>query len=117
VSRFKFWNTIHYQYSCSKKFKFVPPEISGVTQEPVFETSTESRYFYLLSDEHYEGWLKVLKTMSHFAMEFNGREIEVIGYLYSTNTVDLTMMDSTGTGTKYVNEASFLRTFTWKLAI
>ena len=50
-------------------------------------------------------------------MDFNGREIEVIGYLYSTNTVDLTMMDSTGTGTKYVNEASVLRTFTWKLAI
>ena len=50
-------------------------------------------------------------------MEYNGKEIEVIGYLYSTNTVDLTVMDSNGTGTKYVNDPSVLRTFTWKIAI
>ena len=75
MSRFKFWNTIHYQYSSSKKFEFVLPEIPGVTPEPVFETATESRYFYVTSPEHYEGWLKVLKTTSHFAMEYNGKEI------------------------------------------
>ena len=50
-------------------------------------------------------------------MEYNGKELEVIGYLYSTDTVNLTTMDSTGTGTKYVNEPSVIRTFTWKLAI
>ena len=50
-------------------------------------------------------------------MEYNGKEIEVIGYLYSTNTVDLTVIDTTGTGTKYVNEPSVLRTFSWKNTI
>ncbi len=60
VSGFKFWDTIHYQYSCTKKFDFVTPEIPGVTPEPVFETATESRYFYVTSHEHYEGFLKIL---------------------------------------------------------
>jgi hypothetical protein len=50
-------------------------------------------------------------------VEYNGKEIEVRGYLYSTNTVDLTVMDTTGTGTKYINEPSFIRTFTWKKTI
>ena len=50
-------------------------------------------------------------------MEYNGKEIEVRGYLYSTNTVDLTVIGTSGTGTKYVNDPSVLRTFTWKMAI
>ena len=50
-------------------------------------------------------------------MEYNGKKIEVRGYLYSTNTVDLTVMDLTGTGTKYVNEPFVLRTFTWEKTI
>jgi len=48
-------------------------------------------------------------------MEYNGKEIEVRGYLYSTNTVNLNSIDRSGTGTKYVNEAAVIRTFTWKL--
>jgi len=55
--------------------------------------------------------------MNHFAMEYNGKEIEYRGYLLSTNTVDSTVMDSNGTDTKFVNDPSVLRTFTWKIAI
>ena len=112
MSGFKFWNDIHYQYSCTKKFDFVPPTIPGVTPEPVFETATESRYFDVTSPDYYRGLLKVPKTTNHFAMEYNGKEIEVKGYLYSSNIVNLT-----GTGTKYLNEPSVLRTFTWKMVI
>jgi hypothetical protein len=52
-SGFKFWDSVHYQYSCTKKFDFAPPEIPGVsTHEPVFNNkwpttliSSEPAYF------------------------------------------------------------------------
>ena len=45
-------------------------------------------------------------------MEYNGQEIEVRGYLYSSDSENLT-----GTGTAYLNKPSVLRTFSWKLVI
>ena len=107
MSGFKFWNNIHYQYSCTKKFNFVPPTILGVTPEPVFASATESSLLNT-TEMRFEGLLKIPRTTNHFAMEYNGLQIDVKGYLYSSNTANLT-----GTGTKYVNELSVLRTFTW----
>ena len=46
-------------------------------------------------------------------MEYNGKDIEIRGYLFSSNTITLTKNDHN----KYLNEASVLRTFTWKKAI
>ena len=110
MSGFKFWDNIHYQYSCTKKFDFVPPTIPDVTPEPVFASAEESSL--LTTEMRFEGLLKIPRMTNHFAMEYNGLQIDVKGYLYSSNTANLT-----GTGTKYVNEPSVLRTFTWQKAI
>jgi len=45
-------------------------------------------------------------------MEFNGKEIEITGYLYSSETANLT-----GTGTAFLNEANVLKTYKWKQTI
>jgi hypothetical protein len=45
-------------------------------------------------------------------MEYNGKDIEIRGYLFSSNTENLG-----GFGTKYLNESFVLRMFTWKKAI
>jgi hypothetical protein len=43
-------------------------------------------------------------------MEFNGTQLQVTGYLYSTEVVKDVI--GTSTGTKYVGETP-LRTYTW----
>ena len=45
-------------------------------------------------------------------MEFNEKEIEITGYLYSSETANLT-----GTGTAYKGEADVLKTYKWKQTV
>ena len=45
-------------------------------------------------------------------MEFNEKEIEITGYLYSSETANLT-----GTGTAFKNELNDLKTFKWKQTV
>jgi hypothetical protein len=54
----------------------------------------------------------VKKTINHLAMEFNGKEIEITGYLYSSETANLT-----GTGTAFKNEINVLKTYNWKQTV
>jgi hypothetical protein len=43
-------------------------------------------------------------------MEYNGKDIEVIGYLYSSDAANLS-----GTGTAYKGETSYVTEFKWSV--